>query len=252
LRKRCQANQTKPNDKNRCETTNGCDNRAPYLRLKTLASVHDSSALGFSLSAFLYGSETYFADSLNHFLNLCLSFVEINHRLFLTKTHVSPFHALEPFQGSFHGDGSSTSGHSIDLQRRCFDAADSPAATKPWGAIDPPIATSNTPTMIMSCVFMRSFPRFTWRFGEMFDVSSGKMSKITAPATTIVEKNSRTKFTFPLRDRTAETGAATLFSKMKMVSEGDSDHANRQKDRPILHRHHHEDIVTIMKTSSPS
>jgi hypothetical protein len=80
------------------------------------------SGLRFSLSAFFYGSETYFADSLDHFLNLCLSFVEINHRLFLAKTHVSPFHSLEPFQGSFHRDGSSTSGHPLDPQRHCFTA----------------------------------------------------------------------------------------------------------------------------------
>ena len=55
-------------------------------------------------------------------MHLCLSWFEINHCLSLSKTHTRLCDSLEPFQGSFDRDGSSTSGHPFDAERYSFNS----------------------------------------------------------------------------------------------------------------------------------
>ncbi len=90
--------------------------------LKHLFASMAISSSRFSLRFFFHCAKTCFADSLDHFFNVGFPFLKMDHCLFLIEAHISLLHSVEPFQGRFHRNGASASGHPLDSQRHCFKA----------------------------------------------------------------------------------------------------------------------------------
>src|SRR5438445_8064891 len=69
-----------------------------------------------SRALFFYCSKTCFAYSFDHFLNVCFSFLKINHSLLFFEAHLGLLHSVEPLQGSPHSEGASPSRHAFNPQ----------------------------------------------------------------------------------------------------------------------------------------
>src|SRR5713226_1593210 len=82
-----------------------------------------TSSSRFSRILFFYCAKTYFTDSLDHLLNVCLSFLKIDHCLFLIEAHISLLYSVKPLQGSPHDRRASPSCHSLNPESHCFETA---------------------------------------------------------------------------------------------------------------------------------
>ena len=57
-------------------------------------------------------------------------------------------------------------------------------------------------------------------------------------------KKQQSQIKLSAREGAAKASTATLFPKVEIVSEGHSDHANRQKDGSVLHSNHHKSAAS--------